>query len=86
MLLSPEAPVSRDGLLAALSARRIGTGVHYRGVHLHPYYRDKYQLEPAAVPGGQRHLRPDAEPAAEPKVTEPTRTTWSEALTELLVT
>ncbi|HUZ28143.1 MAG TPA: DegT/DnrJ/EryC1/StrS aminotransferase family protein [Solirubrobacteraceae bacterium] len=50
VLVSPEAPVSRDELLSALSARRIGSGVHYRGVHLHPYYRDKYGLEPSDFP------------------------------------
>ena len=30
--------------------RRIGSGVHYRGVHLHPYYRDRYDLVPEQFP------------------------------------
>ena len=50
MLIDPDAPLGRDALLDALTARRIGTGVHYRGVHLHPFYRDRYQLEPSAFP------------------------------------
>ena len=29
---------------------RIGAGVHYRGVHLHPYYRDRYGIDPASLP------------------------------------
>jgi dTDP-4-amino-4,6-dideoxygalactose transaminase len=46
VLLEPDARMARDELLDALSARNIGTGVHYRGVHLHPFYRDKYRLSP----------------------------------------
>jgi dTDP-4-amino-4,6-dideoxygalactose transaminase len=48
--LDPGAPLTRDELLAALIERRIGTGVHYRGVHLHPYYRDRYRLTPEQFP------------------------------------
>ena len=50
VLVEPDAPLFRDALLDELTARRIGTGVHYRGVHLHPYYRDRYRLEPAQFP------------------------------------
>jgi dTDP-4-amino-4,6-dideoxygalactose transaminase len=50
VLVEPDASLSRDELLDALTARRIGTGVHYRGVHLHPYYRDQYGLEPNQFP------------------------------------
>jgi dTDP-4-amino-4,6-dideoxygalactose transaminase len=31
--------ISRDDFMAALHRQNIGTGVHYRGVHLHPYYQ-----------------------------------------------
>lgn len=50
VLVDSEAGVTRDELLEGLTARRIGTGVHYRGVHLHPYYRDRYELEPESLP------------------------------------
>jgi dTDP-4-amino-4,6-dideoxygalactose transaminase len=50
VLLEPGARLERDELLDALTARQIGTGVHYRGVHLHPYYRDKYGLRPSQFP------------------------------------
>jgi dTDP-4-amino-4,6-dideoxygalactose transaminase len=50
VLLEDEAPVTRDELLDALTERRIGTGVHYRGIHLHPYYRDTYGLDPGDFP------------------------------------
>jgi dTDP-4-amino-4,6-dideoxygalactose transaminase len=41
---------SRDEVLDALTRQRIGAGVHYRAVHLHPYYRDRYGLEPGDFP------------------------------------
>ena len=33
-----------------LAERAIGSGVHYRGVHLHEYYRERYGLAPEALP------------------------------------
>ena len=50
VLVGQDACMSRDELLDFLVERRIGAGVHYRGVHLHPYYRDRYGLRPAAFP------------------------------------
>ncbi|MBV9473776.1 MAG: DegT/DnrJ/EryC1/StrS aminotransferase family protein, partial [Solirubrobacterales bacterium] len=50
VLVGPDAPLSRDQLLDGLSRQRIGAGVHYRGVHLHPYYRDRYGLAPEQFP------------------------------------
>ncbi len=34
--------VDRDQVISALHAENIGSGVHYRALHLHPYYRDTY--------------------------------------------
>jgi dTDP-4-amino-4,6-dideoxygalactose transaminase len=53
VLVDPSASLSRDELLDGLTARKIGVGVHYRGVHLHPYYRDKYGLSPGDFPVAQ---------------------------------
>lgn len=50
VVLDPDAPMTRDELLHGLTEHRIGTGVHYRGVHLHPYYRDTYGLRPEQFP------------------------------------
>ena len=50
VLVSPESAVERDELLSLMTSSKIGVGVHYRAVHLHPYYRDKYALDPAAFP------------------------------------
>ena len=50
VLISTGIGVSRDDVLASLTAQGIGAGVHYRGVHLHPYYRDRCGLEPSSLP------------------------------------
>jgi dTDP-4-amino-4,6-dideoxygalactose transaminase len=50
VLLDPQARLARDEVLEGLTDRGIGTGVHYRGVHLHPYYRDRYALSPERFP------------------------------------
>jgi dTDP-4-amino-4,6-dideoxygalactose transaminase len=50
VLVSPEAGIARDQVLDGLLERRIGTGVHYRGVHLHPYYANAYGIDPATLP------------------------------------
>jgi dTDP-4-amino-4,6-dideoxygalactose transaminase len=42
--------IDRDHLLAALREENIGAGVHYRAVHLHPYYRDALGLTAEDLP------------------------------------
>jgi len=50
VLVAPGAPRTRDEVLSFLNDRKIGTGVHYRGVHLHPYYRDTLGVRPEDLP------------------------------------
>jgi dTDP-4-amino-4,6-dideoxygalactose transaminase len=52
--LPTDSAISRDELTQALHERNIGTGVHYRAVHLHPYYRDAYGLSPSEFPVASR--------------------------------
>jgi dTDP-4-amino-4,6-dideoxygalactose transaminase len=52
--LTGEAPMGRDELIQALHDRNIGTGVHYRGVHQHLYYRDTYALSSGTFPVATR--------------------------------
>jgi dTDP-4-amino-4,6-dideoxygalactose transaminase len=44
----------RDTIARALLQEGIGTGVHYRAVHLHPYYRDTFGYAPDAFPHAAR--------------------------------
>jgi dTDP-4-amino-4,6-dideoxygalactose transaminase len=84
VLLAPGAPLSRDQLLDGLTERRIGTGVHYLGVHLHPFYRDKYGLEPAHFPVATAISERTLSLPLSPKVSEHDQDDVVDALEELL--
>lgn len=50
-LLNPEAAgMDRDAFMQALKERNIGTGLHYRAVHLHPYYRERFGFKRGDFP------------------------------------
>lgn len=42
--------VDRDGFMERLHRMKIGSGVHYLGVHLHPVYRERFGYEPDDFP------------------------------------
>lgn len=48
--LSDNAPVDRDRFIELMAEKGIGCSVHFIPLHLHPYWRDRYQLEPDAYP------------------------------------
>lgn len=52
--------IDRDRFIDELTARNIGTSVHFIPVHLHPYYRDRYSYEandlPVAVSNFERMI------------------------------
>jgi dTDP-4-amino-4,6-dideoxygalactose transaminase len=50
ILVDSDAVIDRDELLTYLTQQRIGVGVHYRGVHLHDYYRTRYEIDPGSLP------------------------------------
>jgi dTDP-4-amino-4,6-dideoxygalactose transaminase len=84
VLLEPDAPLTRDELLDALTARNIGTGVHYRGVHLHPFYRDKYGLTPEQFEVASSISERTLSLPLSPKVTEADQDDVVSALIEAL--
>ena len=84
VLLEPEAPVARDQLLDGLAARKIGAGVHYRGVHLHPFYRDTYGLAESDFPVASDISARTLSLPLSPKVTEADQDDVVAALSELL--
>ena len=69
--LGDEAPTGRDALIEGLYAAGIGCSVHYIPLHLQPYWRDRYRLDPATFPHSQR--------AYERLVSLPIYTTMSDA-------
>jgi dTDP-4-amino-4,6-dideoxygalactose transaminase len=48
--LDDSAPVSREDFIEQMAAKGIGCSVHYIPLHLHPYWRDTYQLKPEDFP------------------------------------
>jgi dTDP-4-amino-4,6-dideoxygalactose transaminase len=50
VLVGTDAKIDRDTLVEKMTAARIGVGVHYVGVHLQRYYRDRYGLAPESLP------------------------------------
>jgi UDP-4-amino-4-deoxy-L-arabinose-oxoglutarate aminotransferase len=49
-VLPNRAGLDRNGFMAALKERNIGTGLHFRAVHTQKYYRDTLQLPAGALP------------------------------------
>lgn len=58
VLLNPDSPVTRDEFLDAMTARKIGVGVHYMSLPEHPYYQSalgwRPEMWPAAMDIGRR--------------------------------
>ena len=50
MVDKEKAGINRDDFMQELHLKNIGTGVHYLGVHLHPYYQDTYGYKPSDFP------------------------------------
>jgi dTDP-4-amino-4,6-dideoxygalactose transaminase len=50
VLVSDESGLDRDGLMEQMTINNVGVGVHYRAIHLHPYYRERYGIPPASLP------------------------------------
>ncbi|RQW00728.1 UDP-4-amino-4,6-dideoxy-N-acetyl-beta-L-altrosamine transaminase [bacterium] len=49
-VIRAESPELRDYLFASMRAEQIGVTVHYRPVHMHPYYREEFCTKPGLCP------------------------------------
>ncbi len=52
--LKDEASINRDQLIDSLFADGIGVSVHYIPLHLHPYWKERYDLKPEQFPHSQK--------------------------------
>ena len=52
--LNDDAPLSRDEFIEKMFEMGIGCSVHYIPLHLHPYWRDTYNLTPDMFPVSQK--------------------------------
>ncbi|MHB8453751.1 MAG: DegT/DnrJ/EryC1/StrS family aminotransferase [Acidiferrobacterales bacterium] len=53
-LINPEsARMDRDAFMQGMKERNIGTGLHYRAVHLYPYYREQFGFKHGDFPNAE---------------------------------
>ena len=53
-LINPAAAgMDRDGFMEGMKQRNIGTGIHYRAVHLYPYYREHFGFKRGDFPNAE---------------------------------
>lgn len=50
LIIRDDAPLRRDEFVAGMHELGIGTGIHYRALHTHAYYRDHYGYAPEQFP------------------------------------
>ena len=48
--LGDEVTISRDHFIELMSQKAIGCSVHFIPLHLHPYWRERYNLRPKDFP------------------------------------
>jgi dTDP-4-amino-4,6-dideoxygalactose transaminase len=82
--LAEDAGLTRDALLEALNAQRIGAGVHYLAVHLHPYYRQRYDLKPDDLPIANHISQQTFSLPLSPKVSDADQDDVADALRRVL--
>lgn len=54
VVLTPDAPISRNRFIEILAERGIGTSVHYKPLHRMTYYQGRYGLRPEDFPDAER--------------------------------
>jgi len=62
--------LNRDAFLQRMHELNIGTGVHYIGVHLHPYYKERFHFEPHDYPNATWISERTASLPLSPKMSE----------------
>ncbi len=76
---------SRDDLQLALKTRGIGTSVHFKALHLHPYYAERFELERGMFPEAEFISDRTLSLPLSPALTEPEIDRVIEAVAESLV-
>lgn len=75
--------IGRDRFIDELTARGIGTSVHFIPIHLHPYYRDKYGFHPEDFPVAYHHFLRMLSLPLHPRLTEGEITRVIDAVLEI---
>lgn len=78
------ARLDRDGFMAALKERNIGTGLHFRAVHLQRYYREVMGFRPGMLPATEWNSERICSLPLFPAMTEEDVATVVDAVKEVL--
>ncbi|MHB1345126.1 MAG: DegT/DnrJ/EryC1/StrS family aminotransferase [Thermoleophilia bacterium] len=76
--------IDRDGFIRELSARRIGSSVHFIPVHMHSYYCDKYGYEPKDFPVAHENFHRIVSLPLYPSMTDDDVSDVVEAVTDIV--
>ncbi len=76
--------LTRDAVREELKKRRIGTGVHYVALHLHPFYQRQYGYRAGQFPNAEHLSERTFSVPLSPRVTEADARDVVEALREVL--
>jgi dTDP-4-amino-4,6-dideoxygalactose transaminase len=50
LLRTDRLAITRDEFIEALRRENIGTGIHFRSLHIQPFYREAFGLQPEDLP------------------------------------
>jgi dTDP-4-amino-4,6-dideoxygalactose transaminase len=53
ILVTPDSGWTRDALAAVMAEQGIVTSIHFRALHLHPYYQDRFGLQRGMFPNAE---------------------------------
>jgi dTDP-4-amino-4,6-dideoxygalactose transaminase len=76
--------ISRDEFIKEMAARGIGCSVHFIPLHLHPYWRETYKLQPHDFPAAWQAYRDAVSLPLYTKMTEADQTRVIEAVKDVL--
>lgn len=74
----------RDGIVAALRRENVGTGVHFYGLHLHPWYASRLGVKPGDLPAATSVSRAILSLPLYPRMTEKNVSEVIEAVKKVL--
>jgi len=80
----PEAPCSRDQLIAGLRGRGIGCSAHFKPLHTLTYYANRYGPAPEALPTAADHGRRTVSLPLYPSLSDSHRARVVEAVAEVI--
>ncbi len=84
IVITDEAPMTRDDFIEKMSEKGIGTSVHYRPLHHMTYYREIYSLDESVFPNTEEYWRGCVSLPLYPDMSDADVEAVVESVTELL--